>query len=517
MTLPRVTVVIPCFNHGRFVADAVRSCLVQEQADVRIVVVDDGSDDGTTPEACDACVQMSADRVTVVHQTNKGLAAARNAGAAKARQLGGEWAGEYLTFLDADDWIEPTFVTKLHSAIVSREHPVRVTVTANEPHAQAWGGSTAGTNGRSDAANQSGVLDSSPDADISHAYCQERLVELHEMVWAVPEWNALLMMVTNLHPVTTLIRRECFEAIGGFDESMREGYEDWDLWLRFIERGWSGARVREPLFIWRRHSQNTMIVEAGKRHERLFARLVSNHAELYQRHAEELLVLSNRLLRQSDANWLDETGEAIVVRDTRKHVQSLIAERDAARNEIAVQRAALHGGDCDALDAIARERELHAEESRTLNAQVAAFAREQVSVLGRIGELTRERNEARDEHKRVASLLESAAREAERTRAELETMRSERDATLAKLEAERVENQTAQAHAAMTMETLNQARVHHTAELASTRAAYEAKPAIRFSRAVHRVLDQLPAPLSRLVKGMARQAIRLVGGGRRSE
>src|SRR5262245_8225243 len=86
MSVPSATVVIPCFNHGRFVSDAVRSCLAQVDADVRIVIVDDGSNDGSTPEACDRCVDLSPPRVAVVHQKNRGLSAARNRGASEARQ-----------------------------------------------------------------------------------------------------------------------------------------------------------------------------------------------------------------------------------------------------------------------------------------------------------------------------------------------------------------------------------------------------------------------------------------------
>src|SRR3954469_25977661 len=99
-TLPGATIVIPCYNHGRFVSKAVQSALAQEGADIRVVVVDDGSTDGDTPKACDGC---RAERVEVIHQPNRGLPAARNAGAAGSRS-------EFLVFLDADDWIEPGFV-----------------------------------------------------------------------------------------------------------------------------------------------------------------------------------------------------------------------------------------------------------------------------------------------------------------------------------------------------------------------------------------------------------------------
>jgi glycosyltransferase involved in cell wall biosynthesis len=287
---PKVTVVIPCFNHGRFVADAVRSCLAQTDALIRVVIVNDGSSDADSPARCDACAEMGAN-IRVIHQPNRGLPAARNAGAAVASREG--W-GEYLVFLDADDWIEPGFVSTLHRAILA-----------------------------------------DPAPEVSHAYCQEKLVERGSGVWKVPQWDPILLLVTNLHPVTALIRRDRFEQAGGFDESLRAGYEDWNLWLTFAERGWRGLRVREPLFIWRRHSENTLAIQAALRHAELHGAIVERHRALYDQHARKVIQLSNILLRRADANWLDENGDAIYVRDLRSRNGELFDELEAARAKIA--------------------------------------------------------------------------------------------------------------------------------------------------------------------------------------
>jgi glycosyltransferase involved in cell wall biosynthesis len=234
-----------------------------------------------------------APTVRVLHQANKGLPAARNAGAAVAKQE--NW-GEYLVFLDADDWIEASFVSRLHRALTEE--------------GGAW------------------------DSDASHAYCQEKLVDKATGIWRVPEWDPMLLLVTNLHPVTALIKRDRFEAVGGFDEFFRSGYEDWDLWLRFTERSWRGVRVREPLFAWRRHSENTMVMQAARRHAELHAALIDRHAELYQRHSRRVIELSNILLRRADANWLDETGDAIYVRDLRNRNCELFDELEAANKHV---------------------------------------------------------------------------------------------------------------------------------------------------------------------------------------
>lgn len=272
--------VIPCYNHGRFVGDAVRSCMLQVDGPVEVIVVDDGSDDGTTPQACDATEGRGA---RIIHQPNAGLPAARNAGAGLAK-------GKHLVFLDADDWVEPAFTSRL--AVALRR-----------------------------------------DAGASHAYCQERLTDLgNNVIWRVPEWDPLTLLVTNLHPVTCLIRRDRFEAVGGFDETMTEGYEDWDLWLRFAERGWRGVRWPEPLFNWRRHSRQTMIDDAVARHDVLYRRLLENHRDFFQLHALEVATRANTMLRAAEGHWIDETGVPL-------ELQYLRAVRDAHHTSGAIATA----------------------------------------------------------------------------------------------------------------------------------------------------------------------------------
>lgn len=432
MPQPSVSFVIPCFNHGRFVAEAVRSCLNQVDASVKVVVVDDGSDDGSTPAACDDVARLDPDRVVVVHQPNLGLSAARNRGAAEARKRGVAWAGEYLAFLDADDFVDPTFVSKLHAAIRAG-HP-------------APGGTGPGA--------------------VSHAYCQERLIGLADMTWNVPDWDPMLMLVTNLHPVTALVRRECFEAVGGFDESMRGGYEDWDLWLKFIERGWRGVRVREPLFTWRRHSPTTMIVEAGQHHGRLFGHLVRNHPDLYRRHADELHVLANTLLRRGEANWLDESGEAIVQRDMRRHIAHLAGERDQ-----------------------------HAQASNAARAECAEVGARLAEVTARLGEVGASLSQ------RDAELGDAVHRE----RVLIESVTS-LEGRVAELErALFAAGQREQSLAAQLEAALQNAAAAH-AHAAHLQQVYESKPIIRLSRRVHRLLDRMPGFVKRSINTTVRTA-----------
>src|SRR5690348_13326256 len=91
---PIVSVIITCYNHGKFLGDAIRSVLKQTYRNLEILVVDDGSTDNT------AEVVLSFADVNYVYQANAGLSAARNKGIDKSR-------GSFLVFLDADDWLYP--------------------------------------------------------------------------------------------------------------------------------------------------------------------------------------------------------------------------------------------------------------------------------------------------------------------------------------------------------------------------------------------------------------------------
>ena len=89
-----ISVIIPIYNGGRFVESAVKSVLAQTVSDWELVIVNDGSTDGTRAILERLCAQDA--RIHVHHQPNGGVSAARNAGIALAK-------GEYLAFLDADD------------------------------------------------------------------------------------------------------------------------------------------------------------------------------------------------------------------------------------------------------------------------------------------------------------------------------------------------------------------------------------------------------------------------------
>ena len=181
--MPLASVIIPTFNRRALVAEAIAAALAQEEADFELIVVDDGSTDGT-----EAALAPIRDQLRFLSQTNRGVSAARNTGARVA-------CGEWLAFLDSDDiWLPDKLCAQM--AFV-REHPeTRICQTG-----EIWI-----RNGvRVNPCNHH----RKPDGDVFLPSLQRCLVS----------------------PSAVMIRRDLFEAAGGFDESL-PACEDYDLWLR---------------------------------------------------------------------------------------------------------------------------------------------------------------------------------------------------------------------------------------------------------------------------------------------
>jgi glycosyltransferase involved in cell wall biosynthesis len=101
MHLPKISVIIPCYNHGQYVGQAIDSVLAQRYPGLELVVVNDGSTDDSL-----AVIKRHAMAATIIDQTNQGEVRARNAGFAAS-------TGELVIFLDSDDMLEPTALSQL--------------------------------------------------------------------------------------------------------------------------------------------------------------------------------------------------------------------------------------------------------------------------------------------------------------------------------------------------------------------------------------------------------------------
>jgi glycosyltransferase involved in cell wall biosynthesis len=200
---PAVSVVIPAYQAEAFLGEVIESALAQTHAPREVIVVDDGSSDGT------AGVAARYEEVRLLRLPHRGQAAARNSGFAAA-------SGELIAFNDADDIMLPERIA------VQVEH-----LQSNPQVALIIGGQELMIE------EEAGAPFWHPDADslMRRAGRPER---------------------GNVHTMTPLFRREVFERVGGFDETMVAG-EDVDWLLRVKEAGMEVSIIKQPLVIRRVH------------------------------------------------------------------------------------------------------------------------------------------------------------------------------------------------------------------------------------------------------------------------
>ena len=227
----RVAVIVPCFNDGALVTEAVASARATPEP-IELVVIDDGSTDAATLAVLD---ELEADGVRVVHQENTGLPGARNAGVRAT-------AAPYVFPLDADDLAVPEALVEMAD-----------------------------------------LLDADPEAAVAFGDYTE-FGSIDEIVRATPAWlDPFRLAYTNEYPVSALFRRTALEAAGGW-HPIRYGYEDWDLWITLAERGLRGAHAGTGRVTYRRRLHGERMLTNAKRHHReLWRTIRTRHPDLYGR------------------------------------------------------------------------------------------------------------------------------------------------------------------------------------------------------------------------------------------
>jgi len=266
---PLVSIVIPHYNLGRYLPDAVASVLSQTLDDYELIVVDDGSTDPASVEVLDRIVAAHR-QIVLIRQPNRGLGSARNAGLERAR-------GRYFLPLDADDMLDPAFLAT--SVAVMQTDPALACV------------STLVRYFRDDPAQATGA-------------------------WAP------LGLVRHMLPVVncggtpaSLFRTEVVREAGGYDTA-RTGYEDWDLYCTLAERGERSSVIPEFLFWYRHRDDSMMRVDCLPRHHALRAYLMGRHPNLSDDSSATARLLVAEARRLGDElNWhrtqLDEAREAL--------------------------------------------------------------------------------------------------------------------------------------------------------------------------------------------------------------
>lgn len=211
MNEPLISIIIPCYNYGNFLPDAVRSVSGQTYSNWECIIVDDGSTDNSGKIAEELAKEDP--RIFYHHKPNGGLSSARNCGIDKAK-------GEYIGFLDADDLFDKEKLAK-----------------------------------------QKECFDKNPKADIVYGkamffekdnkdvlYFNKEKNSTSELTDFSGTGNSLISLLTknNITVVSApLIKKEVFKRTGGFDTGYKS-YEDWHFWMRCALAGFHFVYEEKP-------------------------------------------------------------------------------------------------------------------------------------------------------------------------------------------------------------------------------------------------------------------------------
>lgn len=227
--MPLVSVIMPAYNSRLYIAAAIESVLEQDYEALELIVVDDGSSDGTPTE-----VRRFGERVRIIEQENAGPATARNTGVSAAR-------GDLLAFIDADDvWLPGKISAQVEYL---RDHPDVGVVFGQWIR---WN------------ANPDGSFDSPPEAPAAQP--GQQIVPEYSG-WIYPE----LLLDSVVWIVSSMVRKSLWDTLGGLDGTLRIG-EDYDFFLR-ASRHCRIDKLARTVAYYRIHSQSTTHVVRAENYE----------------------------------------------------------------------------------------------------------------------------------------------------------------------------------------------------------------------------------------------------------
>jgi glycosyltransferase involved in cell wall biosynthesis len=228
---PIVSIIIPAYNYGQFISECLDSVIAQTFSNWECIVVDNGSTDNTAEIVKSYAAKES--RISYYFTEQKGVSFARNLAVSYSK-------GDYILPLDADDRIATTYVAKALK-----------------------------------------ILTDQPQVKV--AYCEAELFGAFTGRWMLPEFSIENLLIENSIFCTALFRKKDFEAAKGFNEEMKEGFEDWDFWIRMLGNGGEVYKIPEVLFYYRMRASSRNGVLHDQKQLDLRRRIYTNHKALYDK------------------------------------------------------------------------------------------------------------------------------------------------------------------------------------------------------------------------------------------
>ena len=232
---PIVSVIMPCYNQGQYLDEAVESVLAQTYKNFEIIVINDGSTDAETIQILR---HYHKPQVKIIHTENRGPSLARNTAIQHA-------SGKYILPLDADDRIGQGY---LEAAVA--------------------------------------ILEADPSVGI--VYSEAEFFGIVTGKWELPNFQFPEILLGNGIFNSSLYRRVDWETVGGYQENMVYCWEDYDFWLALIELGRQVVRLPDIFFFYRQVPKSRDHQANREQHISAHTQIYHNHPKLYSDHIDHI-------------------------------------------------------------------------------------------------------------------------------------------------------------------------------------------------------------------------------------
>ncbi|AFL84129.1 glycosyl transferase [Belliella baltica DSM 15883] len=228
-----VSVVIPCYNQGKYLKETVDSVLASTYRPIEIIIVNDGSTDNSLSIAEE--IKENYAEVKLLDQKNGGVAKARNSGVRLA-------SGEFILPLDGDDKISPQYLEKAIEVLKKK-------------------------------------------AEVKVVYCKAvKFSNQGEKLWKLKPFSRYQLARDNMIFVASLFRKKDFDDIGGFSEDMVMGREDWEFWIKMLKNGGEVVQLTFIGFYYRLTPESKRKKTGTNNKKRLrIDYLNAKHADFFER------------------------------------------------------------------------------------------------------------------------------------------------------------------------------------------------------------------------------------------
>ena len=233
----QISVIIPCYNDGKYIQETINKLKEQAYPAQEIIIVNDGSTDAYTLDLLK--VLENDPLINVLHKENGRMSAARNYGVKHAK-------GNIIVTLDADDYFDNTFFAK--ALAVFEQAPQTAVVTS---YIRFFGNKTGSSKPRGGSAAN--------------------------------------FLFSNQCPACAMVKKSVWDEVGGYDEAMKMGYEDWEFYIRIAQKNWNVHVIPEHLLFYRQTNKSTLANDTLPNRPALISYIVDKHKDWYLNNLKTLI------------------------------------------------------------------------------------------------------------------------------------------------------------------------------------------------------------------------------------